>query len=766
MRACCEGLLEDARNLIDQGADVNLSIHLPIVTGTMCNSLASAAQGVPWTALSLAVFKSSTDVVQLLLDAQAHPNLQLRSNGDQPLTVAAYLGHVNKMQCLLQARAFVDEAPRINSSLGGPRTSALLDAAREGHVEAVRLLLAYRASIKTQAPNGMNALMLATSNAFCPRYDEVVKVLLDAGSDACGKLPCGGFLNAGRTVLMLACKNGRPSVVSLLLDWGAGAVVGALDSNGSTAMVLSIWRDCDKVMKLLLSATVDANNVDGKGNGVAYYKKKFHGKRRKQSVLESSNEVEEDSHTLPSKALMREAGTWEDNSNPTGSASSSALVLGDTPAAPIPPTVAHEPADRPSATTVLPAEQNLTQLHKNGVHNWVFHKGQPINLEDELDTAHLSESELAMLLAQACAPRSPSHPLPLQPWEMDKMLQIAEQTIAAIDAGRYISQYGEVLLNMLRGWPGDAKWVNAEVGRIEQLVTTNDAASLAALRREINESLVATLREVQKDLNRLQLENPEPVVSHRNLETVFQRTMAESKLGLGDTEEEAALKQAIVESMAESMSPMAVAAGTTGNDASVGSASVEESIETKSAAECSAGIYSVVTGTVGSCDTTAGPFCDHTCNVVSNRQGQFRTSCCHCVCRGLRDGVLPGLDKWWRMRGICVPHVEEGLRFFCGSCSIRFEVVERNLLEALPVPFGGNVLRAAAWASSSMRAEVVQPVGFHKRKHGGDSIATVKSVCNDVDDALSDTSSWVLLDNPEDEGCWEVVDALSAVTIA
>ena len=79
--------------------------------------------------------------------------------------------------------------------------TALMEAADEGHVEVVRLLLESGADINTQEDygNGATALMEAAGNG----HVEVVRLLLENGADT------NTQNNSGRTVLMYAAWGGR-----------------------------------------------------------------------------------------------------------------------------------------------------------------------------------------------------------------------------------------------------------------------------------------------------------------------------------------------------------------------------------------------------------------------------------------------------------------------------------------------------------------------------------------------------------------------------
>merc|ERR1711977_695814 len=54
--------------------------------------------------------------------------------------------------------------------------------------------------------------------------------------------------------------------------------------------------------------------------------------------------------------------------------------------------------------------------------------------------------------------------------------------------------------------------------------------------------------------------------------------------------------------------------------------------------------------------------CDHACDL--------KGSCCRCVARAPRPGIVPNLHSWWRQRGVPTPTPGAvRWRFYCGTCA-------------------------------------------------------------------------------------------------
>jgi len=687
MRACRKDAMEDARSLLEQKASVNI-----------CSWVGKQAE----TALTVALLQSSTDLVKLLLENRAAPNLELGRCGHQPLTLAAQRGDVDKIKLLLEAKALIDESPRVKGSR--QRHSALSEASRAGRPAAVNCLLKCNAWIGFRDHQGLNALMHAVS--MCPsrdpfRYVEVADMLLKAGLSACDLSVKGEGIPAGRSVLMMACKSADVSMVRLLLANSASAEINVTDSSGASALTLSIWRGCPETVQLLLENHADANRVNQKGESAACYAQKMQSSQQIRNLVGCVAAPDPPSRK---GELLDKAENRRRPANAVDSVARNEKKM--------------KMADPSTDTDQQNGEVDLSALHQTGGSNWIFHQGQLINLEDEADTAGLSENDFAMLLAEACAKNERPSPalekVPLQSWELDKMLQIAEQTMAAVESGRYTPQYGEVLLTSLRGWPGDVHWLQSEVKRMEELLTGKDHMSLQALRQEINDSLVSTLREVQKNLQSAILDPP------RNC----RRAAAEA----------GPLSMAVCSACHGSGKLLEEACPLCEGDPSFAS------------------------------ETSSSSGCDHACDVVSQRGGFRKIRCCHCAYRQLHIEIFEGMKEWWHRRSMETPDIEQPdrWRFFCGACSRRWSAKEQSAgfsradtqqSLSMPVPFGGCVLCVAGTATN---AEEVHPSCI--RRQGSNAHSSTEP-----HDASSEAGSWTLVLDSDDGG-WAIVDVCDTST--
>jgi ankyrin repeat protein len=174
--------------------------------------------------------------------------------------------------------------------------TALMHAARQGHVEIAKLLLAKGAEVNVKTDEGTPLTMAASGG-----HPQIVKLLLDAGADVNTKDRLGNaalILSAGRSVAEM---NPRPyeappssaEVMSLLLakgadpngrvEWGRtalmeansaakvnllvarGADVNAKDDEGETALTRAVDRGDAEVAEALLKAGaggINAQNED------------------------------------------------------------------------------------------------------------------------------------------------------------------------------------------------------------------------------------------------------------------------------------------------------------------------------------------------------------------------------------------------------------------------------------------------------------------------------------------------------------------------
>ena len=174
------------------------------------------------TPLSLAAINGNGDMIRTLLAAGVDPNTRMASGeaailtaartgqadairtlvayggdvnatqgaGQTPLMWAAAEGHLQAMRTLIEAGADIGArtvvpATPLRTGLEGPAPhgfTSLLFAVRAGHIEAVRLLLEGGANVNDSLPDGMNTVVLASTNA----HWELGVFLADRGADPNG----------------------------------------------------------------------------------------------------------------------------------------------------------------------------------------------------------------------------------------------------------------------------------------------------------------------------------------------------------------------------------------------------------------------------------------------------------------------------------------------------------------------------------------------------------------------------------------------------
>jgi ankyrin repeat protein len=145
------------------------------------------------TVLMTAARSGSANVVRLLLQRQVDPNVREGFLGQTALMWAAAENHADVVGMLLEAgasphlsdRIFADHelkpddfgTPKAPTSKGG--LTALHYAARQGALDAVRILVDKGADLDQTDPDGINALLFATING----HTDVAALLLEKGAN-------------------------------------------------------------------------------------------------------------------------------------------------------------------------------------------------------------------------------------------------------------------------------------------------------------------------------------------------------------------------------------------------------------------------------------------------------------------------------------------------------------------------------------------------------------------------------------------------------
>jgi ankyrin repeat protein len=175
------------------------------------------------TALTMAAYAGSAQVMKLLLARGANPNPS-RPDGITVLMYAALNGDPEIVSELLRRK--VDVNAKDNDG-----ATALIYAARNGHVEVGRVLLSNGAAVDTADNHRWTALMNAAVNG----HADFVQLLLEKGAQANARE------EKVRTALLLTAAYGDdPAVLRALVE--GGALLGATDARHRTALAVATAR--------------------------------------------------------------------------------------------------------------------------------------------------------------------------------------------------------------------------------------------------------------------------------------------------------------------------------------------------------------------------------------------------------------------------------------------------------------------------------------------------------------------------------------------
>lgn len=144
----------------------------------------------------------------------------------------------------------------IDKIVDGARNSALILAAKKGDIAEVKSLLSRGANIHSED----NVRRTALSGACCGGYDEIVKLLIDEGSE----IQFENFSEHGWSSLTHAANNCSDKCLTLLIE--AGADIEFKTKFGQTPLIIAAIRDTACCVKILLEAGADINYKDRLGN--------------------------------------------------------------------------------------------------------------------------------------------------------------------------------------------------------------------------------------------------------------------------------------------------------------------------------------------------------------------------------------------------------------------------------------------------------------------------------------------------------------------
>ena len=244
-----------------------------------------------WTALMFASVKGHTEIVQLLLNAKAKPDIQME-NGETALYLAIMRGYSDIVQLLLEYGADPNTSTRhgvtaihvaaahasITLAIGeditatevGNTLAILTSGTYEHHFKIMKLLVAQpNIKINETTPSGLTILMVASAFGNA----QTVELLLQAGADPnmSIKTPADTFSLAktktllineliGCTALILACANGHLEVVQLLLKANANPNH-EQEGTGITALIIAAGQGYPDIVQQLLEYSADPNSI-------------------------------------------------------------------------------------------------------------------------------------------------------------------------------------------------------------------------------------------------------------------------------------------------------------------------------------------------------------------------------------------------------------------------------------------------------------------------------------------------------------------------
>lgn len=201
--------------------------------------------------------KGATQMVEDLINAGANADA-ISGEGASALMQAAYNGHVSTVKVLLDAGADVNKVIHLPNKQA---TNALQVAVQNGHTQTVQVLIDAGADVNSIVGN-RSAMMIAAQIGNV----QIVKMLIKA------KAIVDMVDSRKQTALMFAAALGHVDVIQALLD--AGANIQAVNNQGATALMFAILYGHKEVIEVLLSAGADINAFDNFGNTVLAYARK------------------------------------------------------------------------------------------------------------------------------------------------------------------------------------------------------------------------------------------------------------------------------------------------------------------------------------------------------------------------------------------------------------------------------------------------------------------------------------------------------------
>ncbi|MAM71563.1 MAG: hypothetical protein CMP91_10515 [Gammaproteobacteria bacterium] len=310
---------------VTQAALVDLAEHQDwdAVEAAISNEDLNAAQPDGMTALFWATYYDEADVVRLLLNAGANPNIENRY-GMTPLIQAAMNGNSAMITMLLEAGADAHATTPEGDN-------ALLNAAKTGAVQGVQALIEAGADV-----NSRDSYLYQTPLmwAVASNQADVARILIDHGADLNAQSAvldfrgvafsstAGDFPDGGLTALHHAARENAIAATQILIE--SGSDLNVLDSQGISPLRFAIINKNIDLAKMLVEAganindgaLVDLLDVETKELTFVRAEKNYENQTSPMELVElmlelgvDVNAYPEDAYPLPATGFRGGAGT-------------------------------------------------------------------------------------------------------------------------------------------------------------------------------------------------------------------------------------------------------------------------------------------------------------------------------------------------------------------------------------------------------------------------------------------------------------------------